>query len=109
LTTETVAPTVSSVGMGLGYQFLARVAYLYANVDDATAMDHVDFYQDGVFLARGQGNWFQPGQIHLVGTAGAMYWTTNVVPGESHLFEARAFDIFGNQASVTQQLTVPTP
>lgn len=82
---------------------------LVAQVEDLTGMDRVEFWADGVkvgtdTLKSTGGLWSQT--LAFYTPPGANYFT---YPrrGETHVFEARAFDIFGNETRLSKTLTVP--
>ena len=106
---ETTGPSIASFNLSSVNWFGSQVPVLLAVAEDDTGMDRVEFYADGALI--GTDTLKSTGGLwsHTLGfytPPGAKYF---VYPtrGQTHLFEARAIDLFGNKTSLTKQLTVP--
>lgn len=109
LTAESVGPAIASFGLSSVNWFGSSVPVLRAVVEDGTGMDRVEFWADGVkigtdSLKSSGGLWSST--LGFYTPPGANYFAYPK-RGETHVFEARAFDLFGNETRSARELVVP--
>jgi hypothetical protein len=108
-TAEATGPVVASFGLSSVNFFGSSVPVLLAVVEDGTGMDRVEFWADGVKIGTDTlkstgGLWSHT--LAFYTPPGANYFTYPT-RGQTRVFEARAFDLFGNVTVVAKELTVP--